>query len=505
MSIFNFAVKELIKRRYCGIEHFMLHPHEVQEQVFQYLIKKGAQTEWGKYYDYKSIRTYEQFAQRVPVSTYEQLYPFIEKVLMGSQNVLWPSHIRWFSKSSGTTNDRSKYIPVSKEALTHCHYNGGKDLLALYFHNVPNSKLFRGKAIGIGGSFTRNHMSADSFTGDVSAVILANLPFWAQFARTPSLKVALMSDWEEKIEQHARLTIGENVTSISGVPTWTLILMERILELSGKQNILEVWPEFEVFFHGAVSFAPYRELFKKLLPSDQVNYVETYSASEGFFGIQDQLGTSDMLLMLNYGIFYEFIPIEELEKENPRVLPLWEVELGKSYAMVITTNSGLWRYAIGDTVRFVSIAPYRIRITGRTKHFINVFGEELVIENAESALAIACAKTNALVSNFTAGPIYFGSEKQKGGHEWIVEFSQAPTDLEEFTKVLDEQLRLINSDYDAKRYKDMALLMLKMHSVPEGTFYNWMKKRGKLGGQHKVPRLANNREYLDDLLKDISQ
>ncbi len=504
MSVFNFAVKGLLKRRYSGIEHFMLHPHDVQEQVFQYLIKKGTHTEWGKHYDYKSIRSYEQYAQRVPVSTYEQMYPFIEKVLMGSQNVLWPSRIRWFSKSSGTTNDRSKYIPVSQEALDHCHYNGGKDLLSLYFHNVPNSNLFKGKSIGIGGSYTRNHMSADSYMGDVSAVILANLPFWAQFARTPSLKVALMSDWEEKIEQHAQLTMGESVTSISGVPTWTLVLIERILEMTGKKNMMEVWPDFEVFFHGAVSFTPYRALFAKLFPSGQVNYVETYNASEGFFGIQDQLGTSDMLLMLNYGIFYEFIPVEELEKPTPRIVPLWQVELGKSYAMVITTNSGLWRYAIGDTVRFVSTSPYRIRITGRTKHFINVFGEELVIENAETALATACKRTQALVSNFTAGPIYFGSELQKGGHEWIIEFAQAPTDVHEFTAILDEQLRLLNSDYDAKRYKDMALLLPKIHLAPEGTFYHWMKKRGKLGGQHKVPRLANTREYLDDLLKEMS-
>ena len=502
--IFNFAVKAFLNSRYSGIEHFMQHPHDVQQQVFQYLLKKGAKTEWGKHYDYRSIRTYEQYAQRVPISTYEQMYPYIEKVLMGAQNVLWPSHIRWFSKSSGTTNDRSKYIPVSKEALQDCHYNGGKDLLSLYFHNVPQSNLFKGKSIGIGGSFTKNHRCADSFLGDVSAVILANLPFWAQFARTPSLKVALMSDWEEKIEQHARLTLGENVTSISGVPTWTLILMERILEMTGKKNMLEVWPEFEVFFHGAVSFTPYQELFKKVFPSDQVKYVETYNASEGFFGIQDQLHSKDMLLMLNYGIFYEFIPIEDLELDTPRVFPLWQVELGKSYAMVITTNSGLWRYALGDTVRFVSTSPYRIRITGRTKHYINVFGEELVIENAETAIATASLKTGGLVSNFTAGPIYFGSDKQKGGHEWIIEFAQVPSNINDFTRILDEQLRLLNSDYDAKRYKDMALLMPKVHCAPEGTFYKWMKKRGKLGGQHKVPRLSNNREYLDDLLKDLA-
>lgn len=503
MGIFNFAVRELLKRRYSGIEQFMLHPHDVQERVFHSLIQQASKTEWGKRYDYRTIRSYDEYTKRVPVSTYEQIYPYIEKTLLGNQNVLWPSRITWFSKSSGTTNNRSKYIPVSPEALKICHYNGGKDLLSLYFQNVPKSQMFKGKNIGIGGTYKRNHMHADSYMGDVSAVILANLPFWAQFVRTPSLKVALMSDWEEKIEKHARLTMNENVASISGVPTWTVILMERILEITGKQNMLEVWPDFEVFFHGAVAFTPYRELFKKFFPSDQVNYVETYNASEGFFGIQDQLGTGDMLLMLDYGIFYEFIPIEELENENPLVLPLSSVELGKSYAMVISTNSGLWRYSIGDTIRFVSISPYRIRITGRTKHFINVFGEELVIENAETALSKACEKTEALVSNFTAGPIFFGSDKQKGGHEWIIEFTKQPKDMSLFTQLLDEELRALNSDYDAKRYKDMALLMPKIHVAPENTFYHWMKKKGKLGGQNKVPRLSNSREFLEELLQNM--
>jgi hypothetical protein len=346
-------------------------------------------------------------------------------------------------------------------------------------------------------------MHADSYMGDVSAVILANLPFWAQFARTPSLKVALMSDWEEKIEKHARLTMHEKVASISGVPTWTVILMERILEITGKQNMLEVWPDFEVFFHGAVAFTPYRELFKTFFPSDQVHYVETYNASEGFFGIQDQLGTGDLLLMLDYGIFYEFTPVEDLELEQPRVLPLSSVELGKSYAMIISTNSGLWRYAIGDTVRFVCTSPYRIRITGRTKHFINVFGEELVIENAETALSKACEKTDALLSNFTAGPVFFGADKQKGGHEWIIEFVKQPKDMGLFTQLLDEELRAINSDYDAKRYKDMALLAPIVHIAPEGMFYKWMKKKGKLGGQNKIPRLSNSREFIEELLQNM--
>lgn len=497
--MFNFAVRELLKLRRGRIENFMQHPHEVQEQVLKSLIQQASSTEWGKKYAYTNIKSYEQYSNQVPVSSYEELYPYIEKILLGNQNILWPTKIKWFSKSSGTTNDRSKFIPVSAEALNHCHYNGGKDMLSLYFNNNPKSHMFSGKNIGIGGTYAKNHKHADSYLGDVSALILANLPFWAAMSRTPSLKVSLMSEWEEKIQKHVELTAYENVTSISGVPTWIVVLLERILEYTGKKNMLEVWPEFEVFFHGAVSFTPYREMFQKLFPSNQVNYVETYNASEGFFGIQDQLGNSDLLLMLDYGIFYEFIPVEDLDKENPRIIALWDVELGKSYAMIISTNAGLWRYAIGDTVRFVSIAPYRIRISGRTKHFINVFGEELVIENAEQALATVCCELNACVTNFTAGPIFLGLENQKGGHEWMIEFSSLPQNTAIFAARLDEELRKINSDYDAKRYKDIALSPLIINAVPEGTFYEWLKSKGKLGGQNKVPRLSNQRDYINDL------
>ncbi len=483
----------------------MKYPEEVQMELLMNLTRKASRTDYGKKYGFESIDNYNDFKNKVPIVNYEGIYPFIDRLMKGEQNVLWPSEIRWFAKSSGTTNSRSKFIPVSNEALEECHYKGGKDLLSIYVNNFPDSKMFTGKNLVIGGSQQVNQFdeNARSYYGDVSAVLLKNLPFWAQMVRTPSLEIALMDEWEEKIEKMARHTAEENVTSMSGVPTWMVVLLERIIELKGVNDITEVWPNLEVFFHGAVAFTPYEKLFNSLIPSSGMRYVETYNASEGFFGIQDQSDSKDMLLMLDYGIFYEFIPFEDLDNENPRVLTLDQVELNKSYAIIITTNAGLWRYKIGDTVRFTSIDPYRIRISGRTRHFINAFGEEVVVENAEVAIAEACKKTDAEIENFTAGPIYLGSS-QKGGHEWIVEFAKDPEDLERFKQILDEKLREINSDYDAKRYKDIALDPPIVHAVERGTFYNWMKKRGKLGGQNKVPRLSNNREYLDDILEMIS-
>jgi hypothetical protein len=420
--------------------------------------------------------------------------------MKGEQNILWPSEIKWFAKSSGTTNARSKFIPVSTEALEDCHFRGGKDLMSIYVNNNPDTKVFTGKGLAIGGSYQTSTVNPELYYGDVSAVVMKNLPIWAQFIRTPSLDIALMDKWEDKIEKMASATAQENVTSILGVPTWTIVLLQRILEITGKSNILDVWPNLEVFAHGAVSFTPYRNLFAKtLIPSSSMNYVEIYNASEGFFGLQDQTGTHDMLLMLDYGVFYEFIPIEELDKEFPQALTLDQVQVDKNYAMVISTNAGLWRYKIGDTVKFTSLAPYRIRITGRTKHFINAFGEEMIIENAETAIARACQETEAIIRNFTAAPIYMEKEG-KGGHEWLIEFEKEPANLHQFTQLLDQTLREVNSDYDAKRYKDIALQLPVVHSLPEGTFYNWMKKRGKLGGQHKVPRLSNSREYVEDVL-----
>jgi hypothetical protein len=508
MGLINSILTWVMKKRIHQIGLFMKYPHDVQEEIFRKLIDEAQRTAFGLQYRFGDIKTYEQFRERVPIHTYEKIYPYIERLMRGEQHVLWPSEVKWFSKSSGTTNHRSKFIPVSEEALEECHFKGGKDLISIYVNNFPDTRLFDGKGLAVGGSHQINEYdsSASSYYGDVSAVIMQNLPPWAQFIRTPSLETALMPNWEEKIEKMAIETGQENVTNIAGVPTWTVLLIQRIVELQKKNNILEVWPNLEVFFHGAVAFKPYQKLFQSLIPKDSMRYWETYNASEGFFGIQDQPGSEELLLMLDYGIFYEFIPVEELENENPKAIPLNEVELGKNYAMIISTNAGLWRYNIGDTVKFTSVwpSPYRIKISGRTKHFINAFGEEVIIENAEAAITKACEETQAIIDNFTAAPIFLDKGK-RGGHEWIIEFKRKPQNMHDFTRLLDDSLRAINSDYDAKRKHDLALIAPVVHSVEEGTFYNWMKKRGKLGGQNKVPRLFNNREYVDDILKMISE
>ena len=500
MTIVNSIFAWIMKKRMHQIELFIKYPYDVQDEWFQTLISTAQHTEWGKTHGYTSIYNQQQFKERVPIQNYDTLKPYIERMLSGEQNVLWPSEIKWFAKSSGTTNDRSKFIPVSEESLEECHFKGGKDLLSMYCDNRPNAKIFTGKCLVLGGSHQINQLNSDSSCGDLSAVLIKNLPFWAEFYRTPDISIALMDNFEEKVEKMAQATIGVNVTNISGVPTWNLVLAKRILEITGKNNLLEVWPNLELYFHGAVNFKPYREQFKKLIPSDDMYYLETYNASEGFFGIQDQPNSEEMLLMLDYGIYYEFLPMEDLNTENPKTLGLDEVELNKNYALIISTNAGLWRYMIGDTIKFTSLSPHRIRITGRTKHFINAFGEELIIDNAEKGLSKACSETNAIIRDYTAGPIYFKGN-DAGGHEWIIEFEQKPDDIEKFTDLLDNTLREVNSDYDAKRYKDMALRRPLVHVASEGTFYNWMKSRGKLGGQHKVPRLANDRVYVDDILK----
>lgn len=501
MELINSIFTWVMKKRIHDIDLFMKYPHEVQEELIQDLIKASAKTAFGKKYEFQSIRDSDAFKARVPLHTYEQMFPYIDKLLKGEQKILWPSEIKWFAKSSGTTNSKSKFIPVSQEALDDCHFKGGKDLLSVYVNNHPDTKMFAGKGLAIGGSQQINqfNINSTSYYGDVSAVLLKNLPFWAHLIRTPKLEIALMHEWEEKIEKMAHSTIPENVTNISGVPTWTVVLLQRILEITNKSHILEVWPNMEAFIHGAVSFDPYEKLFKELIPSDDMNYMETYNASEGFFGLQDQTDNRDLLLMLDYGIFYEFIPMENLHEEQPNTLSLQEVETGHNYAMVISTNAGLWRYIIGDTIKFTNLSPYRIRITGRTKHFINTFGEEVIIENAEKAIKTACENTGAVIDDYTAGPKYLEAGK-KGSHEWIIEFRNAPDDIQKFTYILDKTLQSINSDYEAKRYKDLALVKPIVHSVPIGTFYKWMKKRKKLGGQNKVPRLVNNREYLEDIL-----
>ena len=504
MKIINSVMTWVMKKRMEQIDHFRLHPHEVQHELFIELLHTARHTEWGKQYGYKDLKTPEAYRERVPVSTYENLFPYIERVMKEEQNVLWPTKISWFAKSSGTTNARSKYIPVSPEALEGCHYKGGKDMISIYVNNYPGAKLFTGKALSIGGSLQPNPYGTKSACGDISAVITQNLPLWAEAVRTPPLKVALLDKWEEKIERMAEITSKENVTSISGVPTWTYVLLNRILEVTGKKNITEVWPNLELFAHGAVSFGPYRQLFKDLIPTDRMHYLELYNASEGFFGIQDQKDSEEMLLMLDYGVYYEFIPADQYEAEHPRTLTLAEVEKDKNYALVISTNAGLWRYKIGDTVKFTSLHPYRIKISGRTKHFINAFGEEVIVENAEAAITQACAETNAILANFTAAPIYFEG-KNRGGHQWLIEFSREPDDLAKFTHTLDQTLRDINSDYDAKRQQDLALQAPLVTVAPLGTFLNWMRRKGKLGGQHKVPRLSNSREYLEEMLHSMSE
>lgn len=499
MAILNSIINWLNIKRMSQIELFRKYPVDVQLETLYKLLKKNRETEWGRKYSYNSIESASDFKSRVPLSDYNSLTPYINRLRNCEQNILWFSEIKWFAKSSGTTNDKSKFIPVSREALEECHFKGGKDIIALYSSQKPNYGLFKGKTLALGGSHQINDYNNASYYGDLSAVLMQNLPFWAEFLRTPNLEIALMDEWESKIEKMANVTAKENVTNIAGVPSWMLVLMKRILEITGKPNISEVWPNLELFVHGGVSFNPYREQFKKMFPSEKVNYLETYNASEGFFAIQDDLSKNDMLLMLDYGIYYEFIPIEDFGNENPKVLNIGEVEICKNYALVISTNAGLWRYIIGDTIKFTSLYPHKIVITGRTKHFINAFGEELIIENAEKAIKIACEKTNSSIVEYTAGPIYM-TETSKGAHQWLLEFSIPPSNLEYFMEVLDNALKSLNSDYEAKRYKNLSLDFPKYTILENGAFYKWLRNKGKLGGQHKIPRLANHREYIDELL-----
>ena len=499
MAIVNSILKWIMKKRMHQIELFKKYPNEVQEEWLHDLIATAQATEWGKRYDYESISTPKTFKERVPIQTYDTLKPYIERMLNGEQNILWPSTIKWFAKSSGTTSDRSKFIPVSQEALEDCHYTGGKDLISIYCHNRPDNNVFEGKGLVLGGSHQINALGKTS-SGDLSAIIVQNLPFWAEYHRFPDIELTLNPNFEEKIEKIANLSLKENITSLSGVPTWNVVLAKRILEISGKSNLLEIWPNLEFYFHGGVSFKPYREQFKQLIPSENMYYMENYNASEGYFAIQDLPDSDEMLLMLDYGIYYEFLPMENLFDEHPKTLDLSEVELGKNYAIIISTNAGLWRYMIGDTVKFTNLSPYRIQVSGRTKQYINTFGEELIVDNAEDAIRAACKETGAIVKDFTAGPVYF-QDNEAGAHEWIVEFEKYPDNVSYFFKVMDNTLRQINSDYDAKRFNNLALKDPIVHVAEEGLFYNWMKERGKLGGQNKVPRLSNDRVFIDAILK----
>lgn len=499
MALINSVMSWLIRKRIHQIELFQKYPHDVQNEWLRKLLISASDTEYGTKYDFISIANADQFRQRIPIVDYDIIHDDIMKLMRGRQNIFWPTDIKWFAKSSGTTSDKSKFIPVSVESLEECHYNGGKDMLSIYCNNNPDTLMFDGKGLSMGGSHHISEFDNETYYGDVSAIIIQNLPWWAEFRRTPNLSIALMDEWESKIEKMAEVTMNEDVTNIAGVASWTLVLLKRILEKTGKKNIIEVWPNLELFIHGGVSFTPYREQFRQLIPSDKMNYLETYNASEGFFGIQDRNNADDMLLMLDYGIYYEFIPCEDYSSDNPRTLQLDEVELNKNYALVITTNAGLWRYKIGDTITFTSLSPHRIKITGRTKNFINAFGEELIVDNAEKAMTIACEKTNAQVKDYTAGPVYI-KNNENGAHEWLIEFEIPPKDIEYFADVLDNALKSLNSDYEAKRYQNLILRSPLIKIMPEGTFYNWLKSKSRLGGQHKVPRLANDRKYIEEIL-----
>lgn len=502
LSIINSFASWVLKQRIHQIELFLKYPNEVQEELLMNLLRSSENTIFGKKYDYASIKSYRTFSERIPISSYEDIEPLIERTRKGEQNVLWETPIKWFAKSSGTTNAKSKFIPVSNQALEDCHYKGSKDLLCLYLNNNENSELFTGKSLRLGGS-KQIYEDNDTFFGDLSAILIENMPIWAEFSSTPSSKISLMSEWETKIMAIINETKNENVTSFAGVPSWMLVLMNKVLEETGKSNLMEVWPNLEVYFHGGVSFDPYREQYQKILPKKDFKYYEIYNASEGFFAIQDLNHSSDLLLMLDYGIFYEFIPMDTFGTPNQRIFRLSEVELNKNYAIVITTNSGLWRYLIGDTVRFTSLNPYRIRVTGRTKHHINVFGEELMVENTDQAIAKACQVMGAEVVDYTVAPIFMEG-KEKGAHEWMIEFKENPEDIEQFQKVLDETLQTLNSDYEAKRYNNMTLNPLQLNVARPNLFYDWLKDQDKLGGQHKIPRLSNQRDYLEEL-KNLSQ
>ena len=499
MKIYNSIASWIIKKRIYQINLFVESPQKFQENLRHKLIQNAKNTVYGIKYNFKDIQSKSDFIEKVPLSNYEDLDPFINRMRSGEQNILWPSQVKWFAKSSGTENSNSKYIPVSKESIKNCHYKGGKDLLSIYCNNFPAKNLFTGKSVILGGSHEISSLSNHMYEGDLSAIIVENLPFWVQLQQFPSKKIALMSEWEKKIDLMADQAINENISSLSGVPSWAMVFANKVLEKSGKSNLHEVWPNFELYMHGGIQFSPYKNFFDKLFPKG-INYLETYNASEGFFGVQDVPGEQGMLLMLDYGIYYEFIPLKSLSDSKPISLSLLEVKMNKDYALVISTNSGLWRYLIGDTIRFTSLSPFRIIITGRTKHFMNSFGEELMVHNADKAIQIACDKTHSDYFEYTAAPKHRCS-KIDAYHEWLVEFNIPPKDLEFFIDIFDTELMTLNSDYEAKRHKSMILQKPRIHIARKRLFYDWMKQKGKLGGQNKIPRLSDNRIYLEELLK----
>ncbi|MEO5674664.1 MAG: GH3 auxin-responsive promoter family protein [Chitinophagales bacterium] len=488
-----------LRQRAEQMQSWIQSPADAQQKVFRQLINAASNTEWGKKFDFASIMTTDQFCNRIPLQDYDSLKPFFARIMQGEQNILWNSPVKWFAKSSGTTSDRSKFIPMTSESIQDCHFKGAIDLVSSYCDSNPVTRLLSGKGLIIGGTHQPSEQGSNISAGDLSAVLMQNMSWFGQQFRIPELPVALMNDWEMKLDALARSTMNEDVTNISGVPTWTMLLIKKILEMKGKDNLTDVWPNLELYIHGGVSFTPYQQEFRSLIRNEQMHYYQTYNASEGFFAFQYGLNDEDMLLHLNNGIFFEFLPSSETGKENPRTIFLENVVTGENYGLVISTNGGLWRYLVGDTIRFTSTSPYKIQVTGRLKHFINAFGEEVIVDNTDHALAVTCRQTDAIVNDYTVAPIFL-TTKTRGGHEWLIEFSKPPEDLSSFSKILDVALRSINSDYDAKREKDIALQPAVVHSLPRNTFYNWLKSKNKLGGQHKVPRLSNDRILADEIL-----
>ncbi len=499
MKLLSPAISSLARMRLWRIEAWKNNPFDAQREVLQDIVTSAQYTEFGRKHDFSNLFNVRDFKSAVPIHEYDDLKPYIERIMEGEQNILWNTPIYWFAKSSGTTSDKSKFIPVSDESLHDGHYKASKDVLSLYYQYNPDSELLTGKGLIIGGSHSINPVNNEARYGDLSAVLMQNSPFWAHWLRTPDLNIALMDEWESKIEKLAAATIKENVTSVSGVPTWTLVLFKRILELTGKKTMSEVWPSLELFMHGGVSFTPYKEQFRKLIGKN-INYLEMYNASEGFFAAQDVPGEEGMLLFTDHGIFFEFMPVNEYGKKDPQTVSLQDIELGKNYALIISTNGGLWRYLLGDTIQFTSLEPFRVRVSGRLKHYMNAFGEEVIVDNTDKAIAIASEKTGAVVNDYTAAPVYF-SDTSNGAHEWLIEFEKEPGDLNAFTKYLDTALKNANSDYEAKRYKDIALRIPLVHSLRKGVFSEWLRSKGKLGGQHKVPRLSNERKFLEEILQ----
>lgn len=498
MKLLSKSISLLARLGSWRIEAWKNNPVDAQRQVLQELVTSAQYTGFGKKYNFSKLFTVRSFKQTVPIHEYDDLKPYIQRIMEGEQNVLWNTPIYWFAKSSGTTSDKSKFIPLSKESLQDNHYKAAKDVVTLYYRFNPDSEMLTGKALLIGGSHAISKMNNEVQFGDLSAVLLQNSPFWINWIRTPELKIALMDEWESKIDKLAESTIKKNVTSISGVPTWTLVLFKKILEITGKKTISEVWPSLELYMHGGVSFTPYKEQFKKFIGKD-IHYLDIFNASEGFFAAQDIPGEEGMLLFADHGIFMEFMPVNEYGKSDPQTIGLKDVETGKNYALVISTNGGLWRYLLGDTIQFTTLKPFRIKVTGRLKHYINAFGEELIINNTDNAIAVACEKTNAVVNDYTAAPVYF-SDHSNGAHEWLIEFEKEPVNPDQFVVELDAALKNFNSDYEAKRYKDIALRLPIVHILKKGTFTEWLRSKGKLGGQNKVPRLSNERKYLEEIM-----